>query len=247
MRFRGNVKGTVQSISLVYNSHINTSSADVQVQVVDKFAQHGLDLYRGHVQLFEIVPAHLEEDPKKKKDQKQIKKKEEETEKGEIEFERKLLAELVVSLPKEERNLERIKKAPYKMASFGILNEELFDEIAKELGEEWKIVALKLGISNARLQDLELMSSSKNDGNIVKDMLVRWFKATNRSVDKVNVLYWALFEGGRDDLADMIFQKNCDEHLEGDEKPSSASENFGTFIYISLLQFTFKLFRQENQ
>ncbi|CAD5123635.1 DgyrCDS11964 [Dimorphilus gyrociliatus] len=226
VRFRGNVKGTEECVPLIYNSHVNTSSSDVQVRVVDKFAQHGLDLYRGHVQLFEIVPAQLEEDPKKKKDQKQIKKKEEETEKGEIEFERKLLTELVVSLPKEERNLERIKKAPYKMASFGILNEELFDEIAKELGDEWRLVALKLGISNARIQDMELMSNSKTDGNIIKDMLVRWFKGTNRSADKVNILYWALFEGGRDDLADKIFQRNCGVFNEEESKPSSASEIF---------------------
>ena len=54
MNLRGNVKfqGLTPPIHFIFHSYLNKARKQTFITEVDKFAQHGLDNYRGHVQFY---------------------------------------------------------------------------------------------------------------------------------------------------------------------------------------------------
>jgi len=72
----------------------------------------------------------------------------------------------------------------------GPISEEYFDQLSTELGDEWTRVAVRLGHDKAAIQRI-CQSYAYLDGNeatqkCVKNMLVDWFKASEKSKYKVS-------------------------------------------------------------
>ncbi len=58
VKFRGNVDfedEEEKSFRFVYNSHRNSAKRAFYIKEIDKYSQHGLPFYRGHVQVYKVL------------------------------------------------------------------------------------------------------------------------------------------------------------------------------------------------
>ncbi|CAF1289442.1 unnamed protein product, partial [Didymodactylos carnosus] len=100
-----------------------------------------------------------------------------------------LLAELVVRLPKvQNETLSRptTPKSPVTFTNEGILNESVFRDLSNNLiGDEWKLVAKKLGLTRIRIESIQHDYRDESGYH----MLLAWFKRVPKSADKVHDLF----------------------------------------------------------
>ncbi|KAI0239413.1 hypothetical protein LSAT2_009847 [Lamellibrachia satsuma] len=185
----------------------STSRRDTFVKEVDRFAQHGLDYYRGHVQLMRLTgstPGSGTQDGRG----------------------RQMLCEQPLTLPKCKYEFAWsvfcqppmeptvVVRAPVKVEETGPLTFGYFRELSEYIGDEWQQLAERLGIKRARIQSL--MRSNPKVGSRpknIEDMLLQWYKRCPKRHDKVADLYYSLCEVGREDLAVELRERN-NEFLE---------------------------------
>ena len=68
------------------------------------------------------------------------------------------------------------------------LNMEYFTLLGKALGDDWRLLVDRLGISQPRVQSILQKNKSNPDrDNVIKDVMIQWFKATKRAADKVKI------------------------------------------------------------
>jgi plasmid maintenance system antidote protein VapI len=69
-----------------------------------------------------------------------------------------------------------------------VVTEALLRQLAAEMDEEWKKLAMLLGVRNRRLQDIIRTKGDSSLESVVYEMLMTWVKNEQRSTDKVRVL-----------------------------------------------------------
>lgn len=69
-----------------------------------------------------------------------------------------------------------------------MVTEALLRQLAAEMDEEWKKLAMLLGVRNRRLQDIIRTKGDSSLESVVYEMLMTWIKNEQRSTDKVRVL-----------------------------------------------------------
>lgn len=69
-----------------------------------------------------------------------------------------------------------------------MVTEALLRQLAAEMDEEWKKLAMLLGVRNRRLQDIIRTKGDSSLESVVYEMLMTWVKNEQRSTDKVRVL-----------------------------------------------------------
>ena len=72
------------------------------------------------------------------------------------------------------------------MLCAGPLTNKYLDELSKEIGDEWRQMAEKLGLSAPGIQRITLRSQDGASELMVKDMLLTWYKTAKSSTDKVS-------------------------------------------------------------
>ncbi|KAH0624446.1 hypothetical protein JD844_031876 [Phrynosoma platyrhinos] len=75
-------------------------------------------------------------------------------------------------------------------------------ELGKQLGFEWTMVAYELGFSRAEISQFCTATTEKK-GQAQK-MLVYWYEQSRNKINKTKVLQDALERSGRKDLADKL-------------------------------------------
>ncbi|KAK2179581.1 hypothetical protein NP493_482g02010 [Ridgeia piscesae] len=197
--FRGNLCfDDDDTFRFAFSSVVKTSRRDTFVKEVDRFAQHGLDYYRGHVQLLRTTSMSPGG--------------------GQDGACRQMLCELPLTLPKPPMEPTVVVRAPVKVEETGPLTLGYFHELSQYIGDEWQLLAERLGIKRPRIQSL--MRSNPKVGSRhknIEDMLMQWYKRCPKRHDKVADLYYSLCEVGREDLAVELRERN-NEFLERADK-----------------------------
>lgn len=77
------------------------------------------------------------------------------------------------------------------MSCTGPLTQDYLDELGRDLGHEWRLLADQLGISKARVQAIIRQHvGDQYPEHMIKDMLQSWFKNTPKNGDKVSSEKW---------------------------------------------------------
>ncbi|KAI0241801.1 hypothetical protein LSAT2_018629 [Lamellibrachia satsuma] len=192
LRFRGNI-GYLDgrdAKTFVFNSNLRSCLA-VQVTELNIFAQKSVDCYRGFAQVY--AQSHqtrprsgdstLERDPDDDDDT--------------------LLCELFVQLPKPNPETLHpvIQKAPVKIRTNGVVNNDLLRHLAAELGDEWRQLAENLNVKRGRLAAI-LRNNVNDPDEAVYEMLVTWAKQVPLATSTIDLLCDALETVERQDLVE---------------------------------------------
>ncbi|XP_066263520.1 death domain-containing protein 1-like isoform X1 [Branchiostoma lanceolatum] len=182
MRLLGNIthadESSEEELRLPFHCHVH-KSVRLKVKEQDEFANHSYDEYRGQVEFF--LRENNEHDGKETS-----------------------LCKLPVSLPKKERPRPRPPSSYRKLIEVpGPLGTDGLNHLAREMGEDWDVVAGYLKVKHSRVQAIK----RNYPGDIKQqafDMLYTWRNSMPRHCDKVGVLYKALRKSDRGDLAEKL-------------------------------------------
>eukprot|EP00058_Branchiostoma_floridae_P019630 XP_002605120.1 hypothetical protein BRAFLDRAFT_123768 [Branchiostoma floridae] len=182
MRLLGNITeaddSSKEELRLPFHCHVH-KSVRLKVKEQDEFANHSYDEYRGQVKFF--LRENNEHDGKETS-----------------------LCKLPVSLPKKERPRPRPPSSYRKLIEVpGPLGTDGLNHLAREMGEDWDVVAGYLKVKHSRVQAIK----RNYPGDIKQqafDMLYTWRNSMPRHCDKVGVLYKALRKSDRGDLAEKL-------------------------------------------
>ncbi|KAI8497760.1 Death domain-containing protein 1 [Branchiostoma belcheri] len=182
MRLLGNItraeESSEEELRLPFHCHVH-KSVRLKVKEQDEFANHSYDEYRGQVEFY--VRENNEHDGKETS-----------------------LCKLPVSLPKKERPRPRPPSSYRKLIEVpGPLGTDGLNHLAREMGEDWDVVAGYLKVKHSRVQAIK----RNYPGDIKQqafDMLYTWRNSMPRHADKVGVLYKALRKSDRGDLAEKL-------------------------------------------
>ncbi|ELU09375.1 hypothetical protein CAPTEDRAFT_221873 [Capitella teleta] len=214
VQFRGNLQMSQQEepvTKFVYNSHIK-ACLNFDVMEIDKYAQKGIDCYRGFAQVFTrgLVPKVLDVDEDKtirnKKGGPRVEMVEEDI----------MLCEMLISLPKPEPESPKpiVNRVPVKFNSHGLVGNDILRHLASEVGEEWRRLAQCLNIRRARIQAIVRNNVNSDSEQVIYDMLLTWAKKVPRSMNKVDILCHALMQCGRSDLVEELKDRDLDYRQE---------------------------------
>jgi len=81
------------------------------------------------------------------------------------------------------------------------------------VGNNWKILAEKLGLKRARIQSIQLEAEGSMT-EAVTNMLITWFKYLPANADKVGVLQRALYDSDLWDTANDLLYRNSVHQIE---------------------------------
>ncbi|CAH1799957.1 unnamed protein product [Owenia fusiformis] len=190
-------------LKFCFNSHLK-SKLEFYVTELDKFAQKGINCYRGFAQFNTrgLIPREVAQTEDDRGNRSGGKAKTQIVyEEGNI-----LLCEMLINLPKPEQEAPKpIIKAPVTFKSEDLVDDETLRHLSTELGEEWKRLASQLNVKGTRIQAIlrDNVNAEATD-QAAFDMLVTWAKRVPRSMNKVDILCNALLSVGRVDLVEEI-------------------------------------------
>ncbi|XP_078688982.1 THO complex subunit 1-like isoform X2 [Branchiostoma floridae x Branchiostoma belcheri] len=97
-----------------------------------------------------------------------------------------------------------VKKERERWSLQSLLSDVGMLRLAKQLGKEWKSLAIELGFTLAEIQRLQSDNPFSTEDSIFS-MLVQWRRRQGASVN-VSALAAALTAAGRKDLADSVLE-----------------------------------------
>ncbi|XP_074662710.1 death domain-containing protein 1-like isoform X2 [Tubulanus polymorphus] len=194
--FRGNVTSDKEDVDtrLMFNCQMK-SSVDLSVTEVDKFANKCFHDYHGFIQLYTDVKV------KKLVDTGQGRR-------YEMVPEKTLISELEINIPKPEKQEQKRNLTSIPIIPNGIINEELFREIASEMNYDDSLrLASFFELSTSQIQIIK-RDFCNQDEEMAYCVLATWWKAEKRQLDKGDTLYRALASAGRREVAEMVRERD---------------------------------------
>ncbi|XP_064412998.1 uncharacterized protein WU:FC50B12 [Latimeria chalumnae] len=91
---------------------------------------------------------------------------------------------------------------PNKAQEDAVINLKSVQELAKQLGFEWTIIATELGFTRAEIRQFHAASTEKKLQ--ARKMLECWYERSWNKLNKTKLLQDALERAGRNDLADKL-------------------------------------------
>uniref|UniRef100_A0A5F8GX45 Death domain-containing protein n=1 Tax=Monodelphis domestica TaxID=13616 RepID=A0A5F8GX45_MONDO len=120
---------------------------------------------------------------------------------------------------------------PNKAQEDAVINLKSVQELGKQLGFEWTIVANELGFSRAEISQFHTTSPQKKAQ--ARKMLECWYERSQNEVNKTKLLRNALERAGRRDLADKLHCLHW-----GHQKLSKRVELPSAFPFIIIIHKT---------
>ncbi|XP_046701560.1 p53-induced death domain-containing protein 1 isoform X1 [Silurus meridionalis] len=95
-----------------------------------------------------------------------------------------------------------VEKMPSKAQEDAVINMKSIQDISKQLGFEWPVLAYELGFTRTEVRQFHAASMEKRDQ--AKSMLESWYERSWDKPNKTKVLQDGLERAGRRDLAERL-------------------------------------------